>query len=204
MPPTDIAELRRLHEAATTGKWFAFRLSVASTSVLVGDIVCQPPDEDCEESLKQWPHNADYISAVRNALPALLDELEELREEITELRLKHSRLRHIHAEAVTLLAGVVNSGDISTAAKMLVSSISNIEDAKQLLDARDRRMKLTGAAQELGRSAKTLREDLADMNPPEFASRGKVAPGYCECLQDVADGMEERAAQLRREAEDGK
>jgi hypothetical protein len=68
-------------------------------------------------------------------------------------------------------------------------------------DARDRRQKLVGAAEELEQSAKTLREDLADMNPPEFASRGKVAPGYCECLQDVADGMEERAAKLRQEAE---
>lgn len=77
-----------------------------------------------------------------------------------------------------------------------------LSDIVNALDARDRRMKLIGAAEELERSAKTLREDLAGMNPPEFASRGKVAPGYCECLQDVADGMEERAAKLRQEAED--
>lgn len=104
MQKVDLAELRRLHEAATTGKWFAFRLSVASASLLVGDIVCQPPDEDCEESLKQWPHNADYISAVRNALPALLDELEAAREDSSRLDFlaKSSRL------TPTQVSGIVN------------------------------------------------------------------------------------------------
>jgi hypothetical protein len=53
------------------------------------------------------------------------------------------------------------------------------------------------AAEELEKTAKTLREDLNDMNPPEFAKRGKIAPGYCECLGDIAGGMEARAAELR-------
>jgi len=110
------------------------------------------------------------------ALAGVNERLRKALEEIAELRLKHSRLRHIHAEAVTLLAGVVNSGDISTAAKMLVSSISNIEDAKQLLDARDRRMKLIGAAEWL----EANNERLDTMNRAD---------------------VEEVAAQLRREAE---
>jgi hypothetical protein len=119
-----------------------------------------------------WQEEVAFGEACKANLPALLDELEALREEVR--RLREIVTAPTCREALALLAGK---------------------------DARDRRMKAIGAAEELERSAKTLREDLADMNPPEFASRGKVAPGYCECLQDVADGMEERAAQLRREAE---
>lgn len=79
MQKVDLAELRRLHEAATKGEWRCFRYSVASASLMVGDIVCQPPDDDCEQSLEKWPHNAAFIAAAHNALPALLDELEAAR-----------------------------------------------------------------------------------------------------------------------------
>lgn len=122
---------------------------------------------------QNWQEEVLFTEACKFTLPALLDELEALREEVR--RLQEVVTAPTYREALALLAGK---------------------------DARDRHTKLIGAAEELERSAKTLREDLADMNPPEFASRGKVAPGYCECLQDVADGMEERAAQLRQEAED--
>ena len=144
MPPTDIAELRRLHEAATTGKWFAFRLSVASTSVLVGNIVCQPPDEDCEESLKQWPHNADYISAVRNALPALLDELEALREKV---RLQALVIDELPEEVAGLHAV------IELQREMIAHK-----------DVRDRHTKLIGAAEALERLAKVNQHRMLDCN----------------------------------------
>ena len=72
---------------------------------------------------------------------------------------------------------MVKSGNISTAAKMLVSSISNIEDAKKLLDARDRRMKLIGAAEKL--------EQLG-----------------CDLNYMTSADMKAIAAKLRQEAED--
>lgn len=147
MPPTDLAELRRLHEAATTGKWFAFRLSVASASLLVGDIVCQPPDEDCEESLKQWPHNADYISAVRNALPALLDELEAARESLSQIYWKSIELGEDRGDStINHIAADALRGDTSP------------------LHARDRHTKLIGAAEELERLAKVNQHRMLDCN----------------------------------------
>lgn len=122
---------------------------------------------------------------VFDSIPALLDELEAAR---LEMRRQASVIAE-YKEQVLRLREVVTAPTYREALALLAGK-----------DARDGRMKAIGAAEELERSAKTLREDLADMNPPEFASRGKVAPGYCECLQDVADGMEERAAQLRLEA----
>ena len=127
---------------------------------------------------------ANTRHAMHDQFLALLDELEALREALSQIYWKSIELGEDRGDStINHIAADALRGDTSP------------------LHARDRRMKLIGAAEELERSAKTLREDLADMNPPEFASRGKVAPGYCECLQDVADGMEERAAQLRREAE---
>lgn len=123
--------------------------------------------------------NTAYLS-----LPALLDELEAAREALSQIYWKSielgddrgdSTINHIAADAL--------KGDTSP------------------LAARDRRMKAIGAAEELERLVEVLLEDLADMNQPEFASRGEVSPGYCQGVKEVADGLTDRAAKLRQEAE---
>ncbi len=59
--------------------------------------------------------------------------------------------------------------------------------------------KKIGAAEELERKIAQIRADLNDMNPDAYKRRGKVEPGYCEALDDIAQGLECRAAELRAE-----
>jgi thiamine monophosphate kinase len=41
-----------------------------------------------------------------------------------------------------------------------------------------------------------LKKDLKEMNPKEYADRGKVEPGYCEALKDMSDGLAYRLSEL--------
>jgi hypothetical protein len=70
--PTELDALEAALAKATPGEWVWDHSDIYTTAGIVGDIVCQPPDGDCEESLEFWPHNRHLIIAARNALPALI------------------------------------------------------------------------------------------------------------------------------------
>lgn len=60
----------------TPGEWFIEKdpndkcLWIATRGV-EGDIICNPPEWDCEESLKYWPANAILIAAAKVMYQAL-------------------------------------------------------------------------------------------------------------------------------------
>ena len=138
MQKTDLAELRRLWEAATKGQ--------------------------------NWQEEVLFAEACKLSLPALLDELEAAREELQGWR--HERAMTI--EAFRLIQNGLDPKLIGH------PNGSEFGDAlRAMLDARDRRMKLIGAAEELERLARVNQHRMLDCND-----------------------LTERAAQLRREAEE--
>lgn len=123
MPQTDLAELRRLWEAATKGEW------VAPDS---GDD-CLYASAEMMGQRRPIAHfvrlpNRKFIVAAHNALPALLDELEAAREEIAELK-----------------QGIASANSASQ------SYYEKILWYQSQVPERDRRMKAIGAAEELER-----------------------------------------------------
>jgi hypothetical protein len=72
LTPADLDALEAALAKATPGEWVWDHSDIYTTAGIVGNIVCQPPDGDCEESLEFWPHNRHLIIAAHNALPALL------------------------------------------------------------------------------------------------------------------------------------
>lgn len=84
----DIAGLRELERKATPGPWqtrFLYRSSRAVRDNAAALGLMLGPDRD-------WA-DAELTAEVRNALPALLDELERLQERVKELELSLSRLK---------------------------------------------------------------------------------------------------------------
>ena len=100
----EIAELRRLHAAATPGPW-AYDDGVTDGDRATGErgkhpwvttypgnkVICQPDgdaDSDVKEhllpSIAEMDGNGDLIVAARNSLPRLLDALEEARRELDD------------------------------------------------------------------------------------------------------------------------
>lgn len=90
----NIAELRRMHEAATPGYWQyddgvtdgegtpdAERGKAAWITAKGNVLIAEPsgcdPKEPCVPSLAEMDANGKFIVAARNALPALLDAAEE-------------------------------------------------------------------------------------------------------------------------------
>lgn len=127
----DTAELRRLWEAATKGKWEVTRfMNIVTTPAPDdgGDIVTESPNRYVLTSFEKWQSNAEYIAAAHNALPALLDELEAAREEIESMR-----------------------NDRDGALYFIRLNGHELQHADDTLRARDRHQKLIGAAEELER-----------------------------------------------------
>lgn len=91
MTPAELAELRRLHEAATIAPWERCRLGPKGE---IPGIIHSDIDEDWSNvayfddgsgDAMTDNHDADaaFIVAARNALPRLLDEIERLRQQCT-------------------------------------------------------------------------------------------------------------------------
>lgn len=82
----NIAELRRLHESARPGPWYA------GTGDMVGTVVTADGDRVCSDDIFIRTHLPDFdlIAAARNALPALLDEIERLRADLQRAREAHA------------------------------------------------------------------------------------------------------------------
>jgi hypothetical protein len=82
----DLDALKRLAESATQGPW-RWEIDgdprgwIAGVAADAGDIVCDPPPGDCEESRRRWLQNAAYIAALSpetvKALIARLQAAEE-------------------------------------------------------------------------------------------------------------------------------
>ncbi len=172
---TDLAELRRLWEAATKGKW-SVEIDEYETdddgTVIAGEISI--PEINRTLHSTEWAEssdwqrdldNAEFIAAAHNALPALLDELEAAREALSQIYWKSIELGEDRGDStINHIAADALKGDTSP------------------LHARDRRQKLIGAVEELERIA---------------------ANWYEEMVAWTATDFEQRAAQLRQEAGDG-
>lgn len=157
MQKVDLAELRRLHEAATKGDWVAdYESKVGTRCILKGDAI---------QTFPMPAADAVFIAAAHNALPALLDELERLR---SNLKTATATIR-IMEQSIKDLESAIG--------KEL--GVPQGEAVWKWLLKRDRRMKAIGAAEWL----EANNERLDTMNRSD---------------------VEEVAAQLRREAEDGK
>jgi hypothetical protein len=91
--PARIAELRALAEKATKGPW---RQHLVDDTVIIdydGNTIAETFPEggvddkiDYDTDTEQREHNAAFIAAARDALPAALDEIERLRAENEKLR----------------------------------------------------------------------------------------------------------------------
>lgn len=81
----DHAELARLAEAATLGKWqngIDDCEGVVALAEHTGNVICLPPTDDMQASLEFWPRNAAFIAAANPAtVLALLSEIAALRGE---------------------------------------------------------------------------------------------------------------------------
>lgn len=125
--PTDIAELRRLHEAATKGEWVA---PDSGDDCLYASAEMMGPRRPIAHFVRL--PNRKFIAAAHNALPALLDELEAAREALSQIYWKSIKLGEDRGDStVNHIAADALKGDTSP------------------LHARDRRMKAIGAAEEV-------------------------------------------------------
>lgn len=82
--PLDLAELRRLEKAATSGPWTASNCAIDGPFTPKGRVgsgfIANAMKRRPEDPLAQ--HDAVFIAAARNALPALLDLVDAQRKEI--------------------------------------------------------------------------------------------------------------------------
>jgi len=174
MQKTDTAELRRLWEAATKGKWKHFRDEFIKGRIdrviaVPGQVILR--DEDIHRyAWKDDPRvEADwnFIAAAHNALPALLDELDAAREELRELKADYQRLEEIRRDLM------------ERCERMRTMEWLPLDEIAARQITRDRRMKAIGAAEWLEANS----ERLDTMNRAD---------------------VEQEAAKLRQEAEDGR
>lgn len=132
--------LRVLHAAADPSAW-EVRTDIGcicSLNGLVGDIVCDMPNEDA--SKKNWQSNAESITAIHNAFPTLADRLEAAERERDVYR---ASLSEIYYRAIPMNE---DSGD-STIAHIASDAVRGKH--MNPLAARDARMKAMGAAEAL-------------------------------------------------------
>lgn len=83
----DIKRGLALADAATPLPWYYSKPGdfIVSSQLMDGDIVCNPPPENCDASFAAWPSNWAYIVDACNHYPAALLELAELRAEVARL-----------------------------------------------------------------------------------------------------------------------
>lgn len=151
-PTTDaeLAELKRLHAAATPGQW---RMFYGGEPLLIGSSGERVAD-------MEYPRDAEWVTAAHNALPAILDHLEAVEREREELEaeLEEERAHSIEYEkdctkALCSLAREFDfewDGDGATADELrefISETVGEAEKIRNGLAARDARMKREGAAE---------------------------------------------------------
>jgi hypothetical protein len=86
-----LEELARLHAAATPGEW-----QVSGSHIYGPD-----PERVLVAQTLDWPTNSrDYIAAIHNAFPAILEYVRELERERDRLRLRDRKLSCLEAGGV--------------------------------------------------------------------------------------------------------
>jgi hypothetical protein len=224
---TDLDALDRLHAAATKGEWWAADNScyceIRSEQGQIGDMCasCHIPDID-GDNRELSTANAKCAAALKNAYPALAAELREARKRVRELEAE-IEVRDDSANLVfdTLKAALPNRGfhsemeaaeaaakeiaelrqGIESANGAAAHYLSKITEAQNGLDARDRRMKALGAAEELRRIVNALQA------PPQYdlcAAKWAIVLANGEDHKYLtAELLEARAAELEAEAVEG-
>ena len=173
---TDLAELRRLHEAATNGDWTA---KLGHSGARLSLFLHRGPNSD-GDYLNGCGNDVEFIAAAHNALPALLDELEAAREALSQIYWKSLELGEDRGDStINHIAADALKGDTSP------------------LHARDRRQKLIGAAEELERLADSTNELREMYLTEEFYGLRAFSPML------LRNSMKQRAAKLRQEANNG-
>lgn len=149
---------------------------------------------------ENWQEAAMFTEACKLALPALLDEMEaarlemrrqgsviaECKEEVRELKADYQRLEEIRRDLMERCERMRSIDGLP------LDEIA----ARQI--TRDRHMKLIGAAAELERLANNTSEVREMYLTEEFYGLRAFSHEL------LSKSMKDRAAQLRREAEDGK
>jgi hypothetical protein len=72
LTPATLDALEAALAKATPGEWIEHNDEVCTDDAIVGNIVCQSPDSDCEKSLEFWAANCHLIALAHNHLPALI------------------------------------------------------------------------------------------------------------------------------------
>lgn len=108
-----LEEIERSLTATTPGEWHVWEsewIYSKAPDYIVGDIICNPPDGDSEESLEFWGPNVAFIIAAHNSyIPELLAEVKRLQTaaaktahpEDPDLRLDYLRNRDREEKANT-------------------------------------------------------------------------------------------------------
>lgn len=210
MSRTDLAELRRLWEAAKKGQWLADDREVYS-DCSGGNIVANRPDAVNWESGEKWTANAAFISAAHNALPSLLDELEAARKELRRLTQANGDIRKERDRAVKeaqrqdgVAKGLRSELEVvreanSATVEMIAALSGRLKAAGQELEAAqeqlqlERHSRLIGIADELETWAEFFGGIKAIQPAPKFWQ------GKEEGFATAAKKLRERAAKLRQE-----
>lgn len=135
----DLAELRRLHEAATKGEWHVLRTMETSSNDVTQVRVCTINPTEWIAKVRacfvgnggnSWDtSDADFIAAAHNALPALLDELEAARLEMRRLGSVIAELREVARLKTALRAAAVVLSGQETSKSMLIHALELCQQA---------------------------------------------------------------------------
>lgn len=92
---------KALEMGPSIGPWgidrFGQQTWVIALEEETGDVVCNPPDDDLEDSLKLWPANAAYIAACHPA--AMRSILEEITQTAIAFRIKEEECERLRKDA---------------------------------------------------------------------------------------------------------
>lgn len=145
MATVDVTRLRELRAAATAGEWWATRLN-RDYGVFVGvaGVVITTNETENAES------NAAYIAAVHNALPAVLDALEQARAERDALAAELDSVR-AQAERRVEQAGFATAAQQNDRDAIMRENVRLVEQLHAVVAERD-----------------TLRAQLATVQPSDY------------------------------------
>lgn len=170
--PIDTEALRKLADAATEGPWYTFETKLGRRNGIGSKAI--PEDEAVMEDEWSGEADAEFIAAAREAIPALLDALEQAEAE-RDWNLRSSRL----AKKERIKA--------NARAEKAEARVRHLEDTARVLvkdmlaatDARDEHRRGKAAAEERIAEEKHLR-----MKATEAATK---AEARIEAVEDVLD-----------------
>ena len=182
----DVAELRRLHEAATPGSWKADGAAV----VTIDDTGYIRTLVDCNWNGSVNRHNAALIAAARNALPALLDMARGYEDMQRENAWSRGLLEEymVHVKAVNAWAMVLQRRADDLADRLRKAEERNAELATALARAE-------GIADDRGRE-----HTAAFMDAPKGDRGHATAAAACAHVAEAIKALAARAIEVDRAA----